>query len=333
MNPFRYERASDARGAIALLSEAPAGAFLAGGTNLVDHLRLGLRQPDLLVDITRLPFDQIELLPDGSVRIGALVRNADLAADRTIRARYPVLAQALLAGASGQLRNLATVGGNLLQRTRCVYFQDVSKPCNKREPGSGCPAREGFNRELAILGTSPACIATHPSDMAVALVALDALVRTVGPAGERTIPLVDLHRLPGDEPERDTVLAHGELITAVDLPPLAVAARSCYRKVRDRASYAFALVSVAAVLDVADGVVQDARIALGGVAPKPWRAWKAEATLRGAPATEEAFRRAAETELADAQPLPGNAFKVPLARNLIVRTLLDLLQTPEEARP
>jgi xanthine dehydrogenase YagS FAD-binding subunit len=333
MNPFRYERASDARGAIALLSGAPAGAFLAGGTNLVDHLKLGLRQPDLLVDITRLPFDKIELLPDGSVRIGALVRNGDLAANRTIRAGYPVLAQALLAGASGQLRNLATVGGNLLQRTRCVYFQDVSKPCNKREPGSGCPAREGFNRELAILGTSPACIATHPSDMAVALVALDALVRTVGPAGERTIPLVDLHRLPGDEPERDTVLVHGELITAVDLPPLAVAVRSCYRKVRDRASFAFALVSVAAVLDVADGVVQDARIALGGVAPRPWRAWKAEATLRGAPATEETFRRAAETELADAQPLPGNAFKVPLARNLIVRTLLDVLQTPEEARP
>jgi len=267
------------------------------------------------------------------VRIGALVRNADLAADRTIRARYPVLAQALLAGASGQLRNLATVGGNLLQRTRCVYFQDVSKPCNKREPGSGCPAREGFNRELAILGTSAACIATHPSDMAVALVALDALVRTVGPAGERTIPLVDLHRVPGDEPERDTILAHGELITAVDLPPLAPAARSRYRKVRDRASYAFGLVSVAAVLDVVDGVVQDAWIALGGVAPKPWRAWKAEATLRGAPATEEAFRRAAETELADAQPLPGNAFKVPLARNLIVRTLVDLVQTPEEARP
>jgi xanthine dehydrogenase YagS FAD-binding subunit len=333
MNPFRYERASDARGAIALLSEARAGAFLAGGTNLVDHLKLGLRQPDLLVDITRLPFDQIELLPDGSVRIGALVRNADLAADLTIRARYPVLAQALLAGASGQLRNLATVGGNLLQRTRCVYFQDVSKPCNKREPGSGCPAREGFNRELAILGTSPACIATHPSDMAVALVALDALVRTVGPAGERTIPLVDLHRLPGDEPERDTVLAHGELITAVDLPPLAIAARSCYRKVRDRASYAFALVSVAAAIDVADGVVRDARIALGGVAPRPWRAWTAEATLRGAPATEEAFRRAAETELADAQPLAGNAFKVPLARNLIVRTLLDMLQAPEEVRP
>jgi xanthine dehydrogenase YagS FAD-binding subunit len=332
MNPFRYERATDARGAIALLSQTPNGAFLAGGTNLVDHLKLGVRHPDLLVDITRLPYDRIEPLPDGGVRIGALVRNSDLAADRTIRARYPVLAQALLAGASGQLRNLATTGGNLLQRTRCVYFQDVSKPCNKRVPGSGCPAREGYHRELAILGASPACIATHPSDMAVALVALDALVRTRGPAGERTIPLVDLHRLPGDEPERDTVLAHGELITAVDLPPLAFAARSRYRKVRDRASFAFALVSAAAALDVSNGVVRDVRLALGGVAPKPWRAWKAEAALRGAPATEEAFRRAAEAELTDAQPLPGNAFKVPLARNLIVRTLLDVLKTPEEAR-
>jgi xanthine dehydrogenase YagS FAD-binding subunit len=331
MNPFRYERAADAPSAIALLAQAPNGAFLAGGTNLVDHLKLGVRQPELLVDVTHLPFDRIEPLPDGGVRIGALVRNSDLAADRIIRARYPLLAQALLAGASGQLRNLATTGGNLLQRTRCVYFQDVSKPCNKREPGSGCAAREGYHRELAILGASPACIATHPSDMAVAMVTLDAVVRVLGPNGERTIPLDDLHRLPGDEPERDTVLAHGELITAIDLPPLAFAARSRYRKVRDRASYAFALVSVAAALDVADGVVRDVRMALGGVAHKPWRAWKAEAALRGATATEEAFRRAAEAELADAQPLPGNAFKVPLARNLIVRTLLDLLDTAEEA--
>jgi xanthine dehydrogenase YagS FAD-binding subunit len=287
----------------------------------------------LLVDITHLPYNRIEPLPDGGVRIGALVRNSDLAADRTIRARYPMLAQALLAGASGQLRNLATTGGNLLQRTRCVYFQDVSKPCNKREPGSGCPAREGYHRELAILGASPACIATHPSDMAVSLVALDAVVRTLGPDGERAIPLVDLHRLPGDEPERDTVLTHGELITAIDLPPLAFAARSRYRKVRDRASYAFALISVAAALDAADGIVRDVRLALGGVAHKPWRAWRAEAALRGAPASQEAFRRAAEAELADAQPLPGNAFKVPLARNLIVRTLLDLLETAEEAQP
>lgn len=331
MTPFRYDRPSDAPAAVALLAQEPAGAFLAGGTNLVDHLKLGVRQPDLLVDITSLPYHCIDSLPDGGIRIGALVRNSDLAADRTIRARYPVLAQALLAGASGQLRNLATTGGNLLQRTRCVYFQDVSKPCNKREPGSGCPAREGYHRNLAILGTSDACIATHPSDMAVALAALDAMVYTLGPQGERAIPLVDLYRLPGEEPEQDTLLTHGELITAVDLPPLAVARHSHYRKVRDRASFAFALVSVAAALEVADGRVREVRIALGGVAPKPWRAWTAEAELRGAPATEEAFRQAAEAELAEAQPLPGNAFKVPLARNLIVRTLVDLMD--EEVQP
>jgi xanthine dehydrogenase YagS FAD-binding subunit len=326
MNPFRYERAADAQAAVAALAAAPNGAFLGGGTNLVDHMRLGVAHPELLIDITHLPLDRIEPLPDGGVRIGALVRNSDLAADRTIRQRYPLLSEALLAGASGQLRNLATTGGNLLQRTRCVYFQDVTKPCNKRLPGSGCSAREGYHRELAILGASEACIATHPSDMAVALAALDAVVRVQGPDGERTIPLVDFHRLPGDEPQRDTVLAHGELITAIDLPPLAFAAHSRYRKVRDRASYAFALVSVAAALAVTDdGMVRDVRLALGGVAPKPWRAWKAEAALRGAPATEESFVRAAEAELADAQPLPGNAFKVPLARNTIARTLLDLL--------
>jgi xanthine dehydrogenase YagS FAD-binding subunit len=330
MNPFRYERASDASGAVALLAKAPNGVFLAGGTNLVDHMRLGVRQPDLLIDITHLPYDRVEPLPDGGVRIGAMVRNSDLAADRTIRTRYPLLAQALLAGASGQLRNLATTGGNLLQRTRCVYFQDVSKPCNKRVPGSGCSAREGYHRELAILGTSEACIATHPSDMAVALAALGAIVRVLGPQGERTIPLVEFYRLPGDEPQHDTVLEHGELITAVDLPPLPFATHSHYRKVRDRASYAFALVSVAAALDVAAGVVRDVRIALGGVAPVPWRAVRAEAVLRGKPANEEAFGRAAEAELADAQPLPGNAFKVPLARNTLVRTLLDLTEEDKE---
>src|SRR3989442_4149108 len=287
MNPFRYERASDASTAIAMLAQVPMGAFLGGGTNLVDHMKLGVAQPDLLVDVTRLPYDRIELLPDGGVRTGAAVRNSELAADRTIRARYPMLAQALLSGASGRLRNLATTGGNLLQRTRCVYFQDVSKPCNKRVPGSGCPAREGYHRTLAILGASEACIATHPSDMAVALAALDAVVRVLGPNGERTIPLAGFHRLPGDEPQRDTVLEHGELITAVDLPPLAFATRSRYRKVRDRASYAFALVSVAAALDVTGGIVRDVRIALGGVAHAPWRATKAEAALCCAAATQE----------------------------------------------
>src|SRR5947208_1793336 len=326
MKPFRYERASDASTAIAMLAQAPEGAFLGGGTNLVDLMKLGVAQPEVLIDISHLPYNRVELLSDGTVRIGAAVRNSDLAADRTIRSRYPVLAQALLAGASGQLRNLATTGGNLLQRTRCVYFQDVSKPCNKREPGSGCPAREGYHRNLAILGASEACIATHPSDMAVAMVALDALVRVLGPSGERTIPLTSFHRLPGDEPQRDTVLEHGELITAVDLPPLSFAARSHYRKVRDRASYAFALVSVAAAIDVADGMVRDVRIAFGGVAHVPWRAKKAEAVLRGAPATEEVFRQAANAELASAQLLRDNAFKAQLARNILVRTLLDLTQ-------
>src|SRR2546421_1214320 len=326
MKPFHYERASDASTAVALLSRTPTGAFLGGGTNLVDLMKLGVAQPETLIDVSHLPYDRVELLPDGTVRIGAAVRNSDLAADRTIRAHYPLLAQALLAGASGQLRNLATTGGNLLQRTRCVYFQDVSKPCNKREPGSGCPAREGYHRNLAILGASEACIATHPSDMAVAMVALDAVVRVLGPKGERTIPITSFHRLPGDEPQRDTVLEHGELITAVDLPPLSFATHSHYRKVRDRASYAFALVSVAAAIDLADGIVRDVRIAFGGVAHAPWRARKAEAGLHGGAATEEIFRQAADAELADAQPLHGNAFKVPLARSTLVRTLLDLTQ-------
>src|SRR2546421_8403721 len=326
MNPFRYERASDASTAVTMVTQAQTAAFLGGGTNLVDLMKLGVAQPEVLIDVSHLPYNHVELLPDGSVRIGAAVRNSDLAADRTIRARYPLLAQALLAGASGQLRNMATTGGNLLQRTRCVYFQDVSKPCNKREPGSGCPAREGYHRNLAILGASEVCIATHPSDMAVAMVALDAVVRVLGPNGERTIPLVHFHRLPGNEPQRDTTLEHGELITAVDLPPLPFGARSHYRKVRERASYAFALVSVAAAIDVADGMVRDARVAFGGVAHVPWRARKAEAVLRGARATEEAFRRAADAELADAQPLRENAFKVSLARNTLVRVLLDLIQ-------
>ena len=323
MNVFRYERATDAAGAIAAAS-APGAVYLGGGTNLVDLMKLGVATPTALVDVTRLPFNSIDVLADGGVRIGAMVRNSDLAADRTIRTHYPVLAQALLAGASGQLRNLATTGGNLLQRTRCVYFQDVTKPCNKREPGSSCPARDGYHRTLAILGASSSCIATHPSDMAVALAALDATILVEGPDGERTIPVVDFHRLPGDEPQRDTVLEPGELITAVELAPSRLAQRSKYRKVRDRASYAFALVSVAAVIDIVDGRIADVRIALGGVAHKPWRAFHAEAELRGAMPDERAFRHAAETELAAAQTLPENGFKVALARNVIVRTLLDL---------
>jgi xanthine dehydrogenase YagS FAD-binding subunit len=286
MRPFLYQRPGDLAGAVAMLAQAPGGAFLAGGTNLVDLMKLGVATPDVLVDVRQLTSDRIQELPDGGLRIGAAVPNSDLAADRRVRRRYPLLSQALLSGASGQLRNLATTGGNLLQRTRCVYFQNVTTPCNKRAPGSGCSAWEGYHRELAVLGWSQACVATHPSDMAVAMAALEAVVRTHGPGGERTIPLSELHRLPGDAPERDTVLEHGELITAVDLPPLPLAANSRYRKVRDRASYAFALVSVAAALQVAGGMVQDVRLALGGVAHKPWRArrsWPPRGRLRATP--------------------------------------------------
>jgi xanthine dehydrogenase YagS FAD-binding subunit len=284
--------------------------------------------PDVLVDVRRLTSAEITDLPDGGLRVGAAVPNADLAADGRIRQRFPVLAQALLAGASGQLRNRATTGGNLLQRTRCGYFTDVTKPCNKRAPGSGCGALEGVHRNHAILGSTlvgpGTCVATHPSDMAVALVALDAVVRVLGPGGERAIPVGELHRLPGDDPSRDTTLRHGELITAVDVPRLGFASR--YRKVRDRASFAFALVSVAAAVQVEDGVVRNVRLALGGVAHKPWRAVTAEQALLGQPATEAAFARAAEAELAAATPLRDNGFKVPLARNLVVRTLLDLAE-------
>ncbi len=325
MKPYRYQRARDISGAVTALAEEPNATFLAGGTNLVDLMKLGVMEPEVLVDVRRLTSDDIEELEDGGVRIGAAVTNSDLAADRTIRSRYPVLSEALLSGASGQLRNLATTGGNLLQHTRCVYWQDTTTPCNKREPGSGCSALQGHNKNHAILGASEHCVATHPSDMAVAMAALDAFVVVQGPDGERRIPIEELHRLPGDEPWRDTTLEHGELITAVDLPPLDFASNSKYRKVRERASYAFALVSVAAALDVdEDGTVRDVRLALGGVAHKPWRATKAEEALRGEPVNEANFRAAADIELEDAEPLRDNAFKVPLARNVIVRTLLDL---------
>ncbi|MER7012442.1 xanthine dehydrogenase family protein subunit M [Saccharopolyspora sp. NPDC000359] len=327
MRPFRYQHVPDVSSAVSTLTADPEAAYLAGGTNLVDLMKLEVAVPDLLVDVRGLTSDQVELHPD-RVRIGAAVTNSALAADEVVRQRFPVLSQAVLAGASGQLRNLATTGGNLLQRTRCSYFQDVSTPCNKREPGTGCSAREGFQREHAILGASEACIATHPSDMAVALAALDAVVNTEGPSGPRSIPLVDLHRLPGDDPQRDTVLEHGELITSVDVPLLDFATRSRYRKARDRASFAFALVSVAAAVDVADGVVRDVRLALGGVAHKPWRASAAEAALRGSDASVEAFRSAADAELAGARPLPGNEFKVALARNMVVSVLSELAGVP-----
>jgi xanthine dehydrogenase YagS FAD-binding subunit len=325
VNPFRYERPTDVGAAVALLQRSDNATILGGGTNLVDLMRLRVTLPEVLVDVTHLPYNRIEEVADGSLRIGGTVRNADLAAHPTVRQRYPVLAQALLAGASGQIRNVATAAGNLLQRTRCVYFQDVAKPCNKRRPGSGCPAREGYHRNLGILGTSDSCIATHPSDMAVALLALGASVRVTGSAGERTVALSDLYRLPGDHPERETTLERGEIITHVEIPAPMQAAGSRYRKVRDRASFAFALVSVAAVVAVDGGIVREARLALGGVAPMPWRAQRAEAALVEKPATEATFRAAADAELAQAQPLRDSAFKIPLSQRAIVRTLLDAL--------
>jgi xanthine dehydrogenase YagS FAD-binding subunit len=325
VRPFHYERAADAAHAVALVEDAPEARFLAGGTNLVDLMRLGVETPSLLIDVSRLPLDRIEETALGEMQIGAAVRNSDLAVDPTIRARYRVLSEALLNGASGQLRNLATVGGNLLQRTRCVYFQDVTKPCNKREPGAGCPAREGEHRNLAILGHSEHCVATHPSDMAVAMAALGARVRVRGPAGERSIPLAEFHRLPGDEPQRDTTLRPGELILAVELPP--APERSLYAKARERRSYAFALVSVAAALELdGRGTVLDVRLALGGVAHMPWRARRAEAALRGASLTEKLAGEAADEELSHAAPLRDNGYKVPLARNMIVRALLELAE-------
>lgn len=333
MKPFDYSRATDARTAVATVTARPEAVYLGGGTNLVDHMKLGVAEPELLVDISRLPLDQVEELPDGGVRIGANVRNSDLAAHPLVRQRYPALAKALLAGASGQLRNAATTGGNLLQRTRCVYFQDVTTPCNKREPGSGCAALGGYNRYHAVLGASEHCVAVHPSDMAVAMSALDAVVVALGEDGERRVPVADFHRLPGETPERDTVLDRGELITAVELPPLPASARSGYRKVRDRASYAFALVSVAAVLAVEAGTVREVRIALGGVAHKPWRATRAEEALRGAPATEDAYRQAADAELAAAEPLPGNGFKVPMTRNTLAAVLRELSGSSEPSQP
>ena len=324
MKEFAYLRPTGTAEAVQLLAEVPGARYLAGGTNLVDLMKLGVERPRLLVDLGRLPLGGITPTHDGGLRIGALVPNADLAADPRVRAAYPVLSQALLAGASGQLRNRATTAGNLLQRTRCLYFQDTAKPCNKRRPGTGCPAREGVHRDLAVLGASEHCIATHPSDLAVALAALDAVVELLGPDGARTLPVTDLHRLPGDRPHEEHRLLPGELITAVTLPPPAPDAKSAYRKVRDRASYAFALASAAGILTVRAGRVAHVTLALGGLAPKPWRARTAEQRLIGGPADEASFTAAVEAELAAARALPDNAYKVPLARNLAVRLLGDL---------
>jgi xanthine dehydrogenase YagS FAD-binding subunit len=326
MIPFEYHRATSVQDAITAVADRPDAVFLAGGTNLVDHMKLGVVEPGLLVDVSHLPLDDVASLPDRGLRIGADVRNSDLAAHPVVRGTYPVLARALLSGASGQLRNLATTAGNLLQRTRCVYFQDVSTPCNKRTPGTSCSAIGGYVRYHAILGASEQCVAVHPSDMAVAMSALDAQVVYVDVAGEHRISLAEFHRLPGDRPDRDTNLPAGALITAVELPPPPDGARSTYRKVRDRASYAFALTSVAAELVIDAGAITSARIALGGVAHKPWRAHRAEAALTGHPATEDTFRRAANDELAQAEPLPGNEFKVELTRGAIVATLTSLAE-------
>ncbi|MER5505381.1 xanthine dehydrogenase family protein subunit M [Streptomyces sp. NPDC002766] len=326
MKAFAYVRPSSVEEATAAFASLPGARYLGGGTNLVDLMKLGVERPAALVDVGRLPLDTVEDLPDGSLRVGALVRNSDLAAHPAVRDRYPALSQALLAGASGQLRNAATTGGNLLQRTRCPYFQDVTKPCNKREPGSGCGARDGVHRDHAVLGHSEACIATHPSDMAVALAALDARVELYGPEGAREVPAADFHRLPGDHPERDTEIRPGELITGVLLPGSTAGLPSLYRKARDRASYAFALASVAAVLQVADGVVARAGIAFGALAHRPWRARTAEEALVGAAPTAAAFERAVDLELSAARPLRDNAYKVPLARSLALDVLTRLVE-------
>jgi xanthine dehydrogenase YagS FAD-binding subunit len=311
---FAYDRALDVSGALTLLDADPDARFLGGGTNLVDLMKTGVERPTRLVDVRELPLDGIEVTTDGGLRIGATVTNSNLAAHPEVRRRYPALAQAVLAGASGQLRNMATVGGNLLQRTRCGYFADVTKPCNKRVPGSGCPAIEGEHHNHAILGASEHCVATHPSDMGVALTAF----------------LADFYLPVGDTPHRETALPQGALITGVTLPPAPVAARSRYRKVRERASYAFAIGSVAAALDLRDGVVRDVRLAFGAVASRPWRATAAERVLTGAPADAETFAAAADAELAAAKPLPHNAYKVTLMRNLVVAVLTEL--TEEAAR-
>ncbi len=322
MNPFTYSRAADPDAALHELTGHNRAKFLGGGTNLIDLMKLGVETPAHLVDVTRLPLAQIEEIPGGGLRLGALARNSDTAAHPLVQERYPVLSQAFLAGASPQLRNMATVGGNLLQRTRCYYFNDTAFPaCNKRQPGSGCGAIEGFNRIHAILGQSEQCIATNPSDMCVALAALDAAVRVSGPKGPREIPFADFHRLPGDHPERETTLEPDELIVAIDLPAAPWAKGSHYLKVRDRASYAFALVSVAAGLELENGEIKQARIALGGVAHKPWRAHAAEEKLAGVKPTRENFQAAADAALADAKGYQHNTFKIGLAKRSIVRAL------------
>ena len=324
MIDFGYVRADDTMSALRLNAEHRAAKFLGGGTNLVDLMREDIEQPSTLIDLTRLPLTEIESIPDGGLRIGAMVRNSILAAHPSVRERYPLLSQALLMGASAQLRNMATTAGNLMQRTRCHYFYDRAAHCNKRVPGAGCDALAGFNRMHAVLGASTSCIATHPSDMCVALAALDATVWVQSAAGERSIPLADFHRLPADTPQRETALNADELIIAVTLPPPAASARSMYRKVRDRASYAFALVSVAAIVEMDNGVVRQVGIALGGVAHKPWRAHAAEGHLLGKRFDITTAHEAAVLEMSAAIPYRDNAFKIELATRMIVDVLVEL---------
>ena len=327
---FDYARASDVADAVRRIAADPAAKFIAGGTNLIDLMKEDVERPSRLIDISHLPLKAVEENAAGGLRIGALVPNSDLAYHPLIAARYPLLGSAILAGASAQLRNMASTGGNLLQRTRCYYFYDTATPCNKREPGSGCSAREGLNRMHAILGTSESCIATHPSDMCVALAALEAKVHVAGPGGERTIAFADFHRLPENEPQRDTTLRADEMVIAVELPPRGFAANYSYLKIRDRLSYAFALVSVAAALELDGGRIAAARLALGGVAPKPWRDLDAEAALQGESASGASFSRAAEIVLRNAKGFAHNAFKIDLARRAIVRTLTQAAQaTPQ----
>jgi xanthine dehydrogenase YagS FAD-binding subunit len=318
---FQYARAADLADALRQIAAEPTAKFIAGGTNLIDLMKEDVERPPRLIDISRLPLKQIEQTRHGGLLIGALVPNSDLAYHPLIERHYPLLASAILAGASAQLRNMASTGGNLLQRTRCYYFYDTATPCNKRTPGSGCAARYGVNRIHAILGTSEACIATHPSDMCVALAALDAQVHVAGPNGGRTLPFADLHRLPGDTPERDTNLAADEIITAVELPERGFASNYSYLKIRDRLSYAFALVSVAAALELEHGTIKEARLALGGVAHKPWRDVAAEAAMRGEPANRATFARAADAILRDGKGFAHNTFKIELARRAILRAL------------
>jgi xanthine dehydrogenase YagS FAD-binding subunit len=327
---FQYVRATDVADAVRQVATDPTAKFIAGGTNLIDLMKYDVERPQRLIDITRLPLKRVEKTPEGGLRIGALVPNSDLAYHPLIEQHYPLLSSAILAGASQQLRNMASTGGNLLQRTRCFYFYDIATPCNKRQPGSGCSAIEGVNRINAILGTSESCIATHPSDMCIALAALEAKVHVAGPAGERAVVFADFHRLPGDTPQIDNTLEPNEIVTGIELPPRGFAANHSYLKIRDRLSYAFALVSVAAALELDGDRITEARVALGGVAHRPWRKPEAEAALRGRSANAAAFANAADVLLQGAKGFGHNDFKIDLARRAVIRTLTQAAKgTPQ----